>query len=119
LDVILSQKTQNRICIYAALGRSELEVKRLSEDIQQYGAAPYTIILAATSSESAPMIQIAPSVASALAEYYRNKGKHVLLILDDLATHAKYAREISLLAGRIPGRESYPADIFLSTLKYC
>jgi F-type H+/Na+-transporting ATPase subunit alpha len=112
LDVILSQKTQNRICIYAALGRSELEVKRLAEDVLQYGAAPYTIIVAATSSESAPMIQIAPSVASALAEYYRNKGKHVLLILDDLATHAKYAREISLLAGRIPGRESYPADIF-------
>jgi F-type H+/Na+-transporting ATPase subunit alpha len=112
LDVILSQKTQNRICIYAALGRSELEVKRMAEDILQYGAAPYTIIVAATSSESAPMIQIAPSVASALAEYYRNKGKHVLLILDDLATHAKYAREISLLAGRIPGRESYPADIF-------
>ena len=112
LDVILSQKTQNRICIYTALGRSELEVKRFAEDINTFGAGPYTVIIAATSSESAPMIQIAPSVASALAEYYRNQGKHVLLILDDLATHAKYAREISLLAGRIPGRESYPADIF-------
>ncbi len=112
LDVILSQKTQNRVCIYAAIGRSELEVKRFSEDIKTIGADTYTIIVAATSSESAPMIQIAPSVASALAEYYRNLGRHVLLILDDLATHAKYAREISLLAGRIPGRESYPADIF-------
>jgi F-type H+-transporting ATPase subunit alpha len=112
LDVILSQKTQNRICIYAAIGRSELEVKRFAEDIKTVGADPYTIIIAATSSESAPMIQITPSVASSLAEYYRDQGKHVLLIFDDLATHAKYAREISLLAGRIPGRESYPADIF-------
>ena len=112
LDVILSQKTQDRICIYAAIGRSELEVKRFTEDIQRIGADKYTIIIAATSNESAPMIQIAPSVASSLAEYYRNLGKHVLLILDDLATHAKYAREISLLAKRIPGRESYPPDIF-------
>jgi len=112
LDIILSQKTQNRICIYTAIGRSELDVKRFAEDVLQYGAAPYTIIVAATSSESAPMIQITPSVASALAEHYRDQGKHVLLIFDDLATHAKYVREISLLAGRIPGRESYPADIF-------
>jgi F-type H+/Na+-transporting ATPase subunit alpha len=112
LDVILSQKDQDRVCVYAAVGRSELEVKRFSEDIHAVGADKYTIILAATSSESAPMIQIAPSVAASLAEYYRDKGRHVLLIIDDLATHAKYAREISLLAGRIPGRESYPADIF-------
>ena len=112
LDVILAQKTQNRVCIYAAIGRSELEVKRFAEDIAKAGADSYTIIVAATSNESAPMIQIAPSVAAALAEFYRNKGRHVLLILDDLATHAKYSREISLLAGRIPGRESYPADIF-------
>lgn len=112
LDVILSQKNQDRVCIYAAVGRSELEVKRFAEEVHSVGADSYTIILAATSSESAPMIQIAPSVATSLAEYYRNKGRHVLLIIDDLATHAKYAREISLLAGRIPGRESYPADIF-------
>ncbi len=112
LDVILSQKNQNRVCIYAAIGRSELEVKRFSEEIIKSGAAEYTIIVAATSSESAPMIQIAPAVAATLAEYHRDSGRHVLLILDDLATHAKYAREISLLSGRIPGRESYPADIF-------
>ena len=112
LDVILSQKNQDRVCIYAAVGRSELEVKRFSEEIHAVGADTYTIIVAATSSESAPMIQIAPSVATSLAEFYRDSGRHVLLIIDDLATHAKYAREISLLAGRIPGRESYPADIF-------
>ncbi len=112
LDVILSQKTQNRVCIYTAIGRSELEIKRMAEDIQKIGAGAYTIMVAAPSSESAPMIMIAPSIACSLAEYHRDQGRHVLLILDDLSTHSKYAREISLLAGRIPGRESYPADIF-------
>ena len=82
------------------------------EDIRKVGASDYTVVVAATSNESAPMIMITPSIACSLAEYYRNQGKHVLLIIDDLATQAKYAREISLLAGRIPGRESYPADIF-------
>ncbi len=112
LDIILNQKTQNRICIYAAVGKSEVEMKRMIEDIHKAGADPYTIVVAATSIESAPMIMITPSIACALAEYHRNRGKDVLLIIDDLATQAKYAREISLLAGRIPGRESYPADIF-------
>ncbi|HUD19762.1 MAG TPA: hypothetical protein VMR81_04940 [Patescibacteria group bacterium] len=112
LDIIQSQKTQNRICIYAAVGRSEIEVKRMTEEIKRVGADAYTVIIAATSNESAPMIQIAPSIACALAEYHRNHGKHVLLIIDDFGAQAKYAREIALLAGRIPGRESYPADIF-------
>jgi F-type H+/Na+-transporting ATPase subunit alpha len=112
LDVICSQKNKGVVCIYAAIGRSEVEVKRFSEEIEKNGAAGYTIIIAATSNESAPMITITPSVASSLAEHYRDQGKDVLLIHDDLATHAKYAREISLLAGRVPGRESYPADIF-------
>jgi F-type H+/Na+-transporting ATPase subunit alpha len=112
LDIILSQKSLNRICIYTAIGRSELEIKRMAEDIQKIGASGYTIMVAAPSNESAPMIMIAPSIACALAEYHRDQGRHVLLILDDLSTHSKYAREISLLAGRIPGRESYPADIF-------
>jgi F-type H+-transporting ATPase subunit alpha len=112
LDVILSLKGKGVVCIYAAIGRSEVEVKRFAEDIENQGASEHTIIVAATSNESAPMIIIVPAVASSLAEYYRNSGKDVLLILDDLATHAKYSREISLLAGRVPGRESYPADIF-------
>lgn len=112
LDVILSQKGRNKVCIYAAVGRSMVEVRRFAEDIEKYGAKDYTIIVAATSEESAPIITIAPSVALAIAEYHRNLGKQVLLIVDDLATHSKYAREFSLLAGRVPGRESYPADIF-------
>src|SRR5260221_2921291 len=112
LEIIVHQKQQQRVCIYAAIGRSDIDVKRFSESIKETGAADYTIIIAATSNEAAPMISIAPAVACSVAEYYRNQGKDVLLILDDLATHSKYLREISLLAGRIPGRESYPADIF-------
>lgn len=112
LDIIMNQKTQNRVVVYASVGRSEIELKRMIEDIKKVGADPYTIVVAATSIESAPMIMITPSIAASLAEYYRNKGRDVLLIIDDLASQAKYAREISLLAGRIPGRESYPADIF-------
>ncbi len=111
-DVILAQGGLGRVCIYAAVGRSETEIRRFYEDIKVNGAASHTIVVAASSDESAPMIVIGPAVAMGLAEYYRDQGKHVLLIIDDLATHAKYAREIALLAGRVPGRESYPADIF-------
>lgn len=112
LDVIVHQKHLSRVCIYAALGKSDIDVKRFTESVISAGAGEYTVIIGATSSQSAPSIAIAPSVASAVAEYYRSAGRDVLLILDDLATHAKYLREIGLLAGRIPGRESYPADIF-------
>ncbi|MFC1647323.1 hypothetical protein ACFL1A_03490 [Patescibacteria group bacterium] len=112
LDIIASQKENGVICIYSAIGRSELEVRRFGEEIEEAGASEYTVIVAGTSNESAPVITITAHVASSLAEHYRNNGKDVLLIHDDLATHAKYSREISLLAKRVPGRESYPADIF-------
>ncbi|OGG05484.1 hypothetical protein A3D05_01470 [Candidatus Gottesmanbacteria bacterium RIFCSPHIGHO2_02_FULL_40_24] len=112
LDIIIHQKVFNRICIYCAMGRSEIDIKRFAENLIQNGGSSYTVIIAASSSDSAPLIAIAPAMASSVAEHYRDQGKDVLLILDDLATHAKYMREISLLAGRIPGRESYPADIF-------
>lgn len=112
IDAIASQKGKDIICIYAGVGRSEVEIKRFSEEVRRIGAGDYTIIVASTSAESAPIIIITPIIAFALAEYYRNKGKNLLVIIDDFATHAKYSREISLLAGRVPGRESYPADIF-------
>lgn len=112
LDVIVHQKHLSRVCIYAALGKSDIDVKRFTESVIREGAGEYTVVIGATSSQSAPSIAIAPSVACAVAEHYRNQGRDVLLILDDLATHAKYLREIGLLAGRIPGRQSYPADIF-------
>jgi F-type H+/Na+-transporting ATPase subunit alpha len=112
LDVVLNQKGKNRICIYNAIGKSEVVLKRFISDLEKYGGMEYTIIIAATSSELATLISIAPSVACAVADYFRNKGGDVLLIMDNLATHAKYQREIGLLANRIPGRESYPADMF-------
>lgn len=112
LDMIVHQKNKNCICIYTAIGRSEIDVKRFGESIEKEGASPFTIVIASTSSDAAPLIAIAPSVGCSVAEYYRDQGKDVLLILDDFATHSKYLREIYLLSGRIPGRESYPADIF-------
>lgn len=112
LDIIINQKSENRICVYCAIGRSDIDVKKFSEQIIESGAQDYTIIIAATSSEAAPMISISPLIGCSVAEHFRNQGKSVLLILDDLSTHAKYLREMSLLAGRTPGRESYPADIF-------
>lgn len=112
LDVILNQKKNNLICIYAAVGKPEIDVKRLANAIEVSGAAGYTIVLSATSSLPSPMIMIAPSVALNLSEHFQKKGRDVLLVLDDLGTHAKYLREISLLSREIPGRESYPGHIF-------
>jgi F-type H+-transporting ATPase subunit alpha len=112
IDVILNQKDRDIICVYCSIGKSEIEVRRLQDKIRKAGADTYTVILAATSMEAAPMVAIAPLVACSLAEHYAKKGKTVLIIQDDLGTHAKYLREINLLAGRVPGRESYPAGIF-------
>lgn len=112
LDVIVNQKGNNVICIYTALGKPEIDVRRFVESIHDHQAAEFTIVLAASSNQSVPLIAIAPAVACSIAENFRNQGKDCVLILDDLGTHAKYLREIGLLSGRIPGRESYPADIF-------
>ena len=112
LDLIVNQKGENKICIYTAIGRADIDVKRFIENIHKLGAADYTVILAATSSDSAPLIAISPAVALSIAEFYRDQGNDVLMIMDDLGSHSKYLREISLLSGRTPGRESYPPDIF-------
>lgn len=111
-DVVLNQKGRDVICVYCSIGRSDVEVRRLQDKFKRGGADAYTVILAATATEAPPMIAITPMVGCSLAEHYAKKGKTVLVIMDDLATHAKYLREIALLAGRIPGRESYPANIF-------
>lgn len=111
-DIIVSQKTTGLVCIYVAIGQAEIDTKKFVENINASGAYKYTVIIAATSSESAPLISIAPSVAFSIAEFFRDKGREVLILLDDLGLHAKYLREIGLLGGKIPGRESYPADIF-------
>lgn len=114
LDIILNQKNKNTICVYTAIGRSEVDLKRLIKQIQEAGADRYTTVVAATSSDSAPLISIAPAVASSIAEHFVHDGWDVLVIFDDFGAHAKYLREIGLLSGRIPGRESYPADIFFA-----
>lgn len=112
LDTILHQKNKNMVCIYTAIGLSEIDTKRFAQNLEKGGAFPYTIVIAATSNDAAPLIAIAPSVALSVAEFFRDQGRDVLLFLDDLGIHSKYLREIGLLSGRIPGRESYPADIF-------
>lgn len=112
-EVVINQNSQNMICIYAVIGRPADYLQKISSYILRKSKSnSNNIIMAATSEESSSMISIAPSVAFLLAEYFQQKGNDVLLILDDLGIHAKHLREISLLEGRLPGRESYPGDIF-------
>ncbi len=111
-DVIINQKDQDIICIYVALGRPLDAVQRIASSVFEKNEGKNTIFLAALSDDIPPLVSIAPSVAFSIAEYFSQKGKDVLLILDDLGTHAKYVREIALLEGRLPGRESYPGDMF-------
>ncbi len=111
-DVIINQKDQKVTCLYAAVGRPEMDVKRFAQKLQSAGALDHTIILSGSPKELAPLIALTPTIAFALANQLRRKGEDVLLIIDDLGIHAKILREISLLSGRIPGRESYPGDIF-------
>lgn len=112
LDIILNQKGKSVFCIYVFAGKAEIDVKKFVKSLSDEGGLSYTAIIAATSSDSAPLISIAPSIGLSIAEYFVKNGREVLIIIDDLGLHAKYLREIGLLAGRVPGRESYPADIF-------
>lgn len=114
VDIILNQKYKKPppVCIYTAIGKSEVEVKHFHNMLIDLGGMANTIILAALSYEPAPVIAIAPSIALSLAEQFRDQGRDVLVILDDIGKHAKYLREMSLLSERLPGRDSYPGDIF-------
>lgn len=112
LQTILYQAQKGTICIYAVIGQRHLEIGRLREFFKEKGILGNTIIVATSSSDPAGLIFLTPYTATTLAEYFRDKGMDVLLILDDLTTHARYYREISLLARRFPGRSSYPGDIF-------
>ncbi len=111
-DIILNQKTENILSIYAVIGKPASDLQPIVSLLFGEQGNKNTIILAAPSSDPTPKIAIAPSVAIAIAEHFRMQGKDVLLVLDNLAAHAKYLREIALLQGRLPGRESYPGDIF-------
>lgn len=112
LQAILLQARAGTICIYAGVGKKEADIKRIEEYFARNNIQKNTIILATSSHDPASFIYLTPYAAMAIAEYFRDQGRDVFLILDDLVTHAKFYREIALLSGRFPGRNSYPADVF-------
>ncbi len=112
IDTIINQKGQNMICIYVAIGQKESKVARLVAKLRDAGAMDYTVVVAAGASEPAPMSYLAPYSGVAMAEYFADKGKDVLIIYDDLTRQAWAYREMSLLLRRPPGREAYPGDVF-------
>ena len=112
IDTIINQKHTGVICIYVAIGQKSTSVAQLTSELQRNGALDYTIIVSATAAESAPLQYIAPYSGCAMAEYFREQGKDVLIIYDDLSKHAVAYRALSLLIRRPPGREAYPGDVF-------
>ena len=112
LDTILNQKGKNVICIYAAIGQKSSTIAKLVNTLKKYDAMEYTIVVAATASDPAPLQYAAPYSATAMAEYFMHQGKDVLIVYDDLSKHAVAYRALSLLLERSPGREAYPGDVF-------
>lgn len=112
IDTIINQKGQGMICIYVAIGQKESKVARLVVKLKEAGAMEYTIVVVAGASEPASLSYLAPYAGVAMAEYFRDKGKDVLIIYDDLTKQAWAYREMSLLLRRPPGREAYPGDVF-------
>jgi F-type H+-transporting ATPase subunit alpha len=112
LDTIINNKSNNLICIYCAIGQKRSSIAQVVKVLEEYGAMDYTIVVAASASEPAPMLYLAPYAACALGEFFRDNGRHALVIYDDLSKHAAAYREISLLLRRPPGREAYPGDVF-------
>ena len=112
IDTIINQKGQDVICIYVAIGQKRSTVARVVQDFVEHGAMDYTIVVSASASESAPMQYLAPYAGTAIGEYFRDNGKHALIIYDDLSKHAVAYRQLSLLLRRPPGREAYPGDVF-------
>ncbi len=110
-DVVLNQEAAGTICIYTLIGKSLSELKRIQSLILGQGRGK-NIIIAALSDQVAPTVALAPAVALLVADFFEHQGKDVLVVLDDLDLHAKYLREIALLENRLPGRESYPGDLF-------
>jgi len=112
IDTIINQKNTDVICIYVAIGQKSTAVVQLANELEKNGAMDYTIIVSASASESAPLQYVAPYSGCAMAEYFREQGKDVLIIYDDLSKHAVAYRALSLLIRRPPGREAYPGDVF-------
>lgn len=112
ISTIVNQKQNNMVCIYAAIGKSVTDIRRTIDTLETNHALKYSIVIASSSTDPAPLIFLTPQTAFAIAEYFQKQGRDVFVVLDDLGNHAKTYREMSLLSSRIPGRESYPGDIF-------
>ncbi|CAM3523467.1 F0F1 ATP synthase subunit alpha [Pseudostreptobacillus hongkongensis] len=112
IDAIINQKNTGVYCIYVAIGQKRSTVAQIQRKLEESGAMEYTTIVAATASESAPLQYLAPYSGVAMAEYFMEQGKDVLIVYDDLSKHAVAYREMSLLLKRPPGREAYPGDVF-------
>ena len=112
VDSIINQKTTGVICIYNAIGQKQSTVAQVVRTLEEADAMRYTIVVAASASDPAPMLYISPYSATAMGEFFRDSGRHALCIYDDLSKHAQAYREISLLLRRPPGREAYPGDVF-------
>jgi F-type H+-transporting ATPase subunit alpha len=112
IDTIINQKGNGMICIYVAIGQKQSTVAGVVETLRKHGALDYTIVVTASASEPAPLLFLAPYSGCSMGEYFMYKGKHVLVIYDDLTKQAAAYRELSLLLKRPPGREAYPGDVF-------
>ncbi len=112
IDTIINQRGQSVFCFYVAIGQKRSTVAQVYETLKKYGAMEYTTIIAATASDPAPMQFLAPYSGTAMAEYYRDSGRHALIVYDDLTKQAQAYRQLSLILRRPPGREAYPGDIF-------
>jgi F-type H+-transporting ATPase subunit alpha len=112
VDTIINQKGLNVFCIYVAIGQKRSTVARVVKTLEETHAMDYSIVVAATASDAAPLQYLAPFSGAAIGEYYRNNGKHALIVYDDLSKHAVAYRQMSLLLRRPPGREAYPGDVF-------
>src|SRR5690606_25333275 len=112
IDTIINQKGQDVICVYCAIGQRAGKVRNVVETLREHGALDYTIVVASSASDPAPMQYIAPYAATAMAEHFMWQGKHTLVVYDDLSKQAQAYRQLSLILRRPPGREAYPGDVF-------
>jgi len=112
IDAIINQKNTDVFCIYVAIGQKQSTVAQVVDKLSQFGAMEYTIVVAATASEPAPLQFIAPYTGCSIAEWFLHNGKHALIVYDDLSKQAVAYRQLSLLLRRPPGREAYPGDVF-------
>jgi F-type H+-transporting ATPase subunit alpha len=112
LDTIINQKGTDLFCIYVAIGQNAASIARVRATLEEYGALEYTIIVASTAADPAPLTYIAPYAGCAMGEYFRDKGQDALIVYDDITKHAWAYRELSLNLRRPPGREAYPGDVF-------